>query len=262
MINSINNPIFITIKTRNNFKTKNMNKVIIAFLAIPFIMSSCVVSKKKYDALLSENANLEKNLKAQTEESEKLQSNLDQTIADYETMKDDFGKSNALKTDEISDLMIMVTQLKDESEALNTKLEETVDKFKAKEIDSYLANEELSQTMSAVTALKRDTASLSFSLKQAKQRNKMLQDELKGSQAKASESGLKRVELQKQLDSQSTQLKDMERQLVKSQQNISEISKAFVELRKEMLKAKSANKPIDPNKSKQVDKVAKLLGHY
>jgi chromosome segregation ATPase len=239
-----------------------MTKVLFVLTALVLSLSSCVVSKKKYDALLLENSKLEKNLDKKTAESQKLQVNLENAISDYESMKDDFGKSNALKTDEISDLMIMVTQLKDESEELSSKLDETMKNFKAKEADSYLANEELTQTMRTVNTLQRDTASLNYSLQLAKQRNKMLQEELKQSQEKASASGLKRVEIQKQLDAQSVQLKDMERQLVKSQQNMSEVSKAFIELRKEMLKAKSSNKPIDPNKSKQVDKVAKLLGHY
>ncbi|MBK3519217.1 hypothetical protein [Carboxylicivirga marina] len=239
-----------------------MTKVLFVLTALVLTLSSCVVSKKKYDALLLENSHLEDNLDKKTAESEKLQVNLEQAISDYETMRNDYGKSNALKTDEISDLMIMVTQLKEESENLSAKLDETVGQFKAKEADSYLANEELSQTMRTVNILKRDTASLNYSLQLAKQRNKMLQDELRASQEKASASGIKRVEIQKQLDTQSAQLKDMERQLVKSQQNMSEVSKAFVELRKQLLKAKSSNKPIDPNKSKEVDKVAKLLGHY
>ncbi|MCG8581251.1 MAG: hypothetical protein MI866_15120 [Bacteroidales bacterium] len=239
-----------------------MTRVIFVLTALVLSLSSCVVSKKKYDALLLENSKLEDNLEEKTAESKQLQVNLENAISDYESMKNDFGKSNALKTDEISDLMIMVTQLKDESEELSSKLNETMKNFKAKEADSYLANEELNQTMRTVNVLKRDTASLNYSLQLAKQRNKMLQDELKQSQEKANESGLKRVEIQKQLDTQSAQLKDMERQLVKSQQNMSEVSNAFIELRKEMLKAKSSNKAIDPNKSKQVDKVAKLLGHY
>ncbi|MCU4157688.1 hypothetical protein J1N10_17055 [Carboxylicivirga sp. A043] len=239
-----------------------MTRVLFVLTALVLSLSSCVVSKKKYDALLLENSQLEKDLDKKTTESQKLQVNLENAISDYESMKDDFGKSNALKTDEISDLMIMVTQLKDESEELSTKLDQTMKNFKAKEADSYLANEELTQTMRTVNILKRDTASLNYSLQLAKERNKILQDELRESQKKASSAGLERVEIQKQLDTQSAQLKEMERQLVKSQQNMSEVSKAFVELRKEMLKAKSSNKPIDPNKSKQVDKVAKLLGHY
>ncbi|WP_439185350.1 hypothetical protein [Carboxylicivirga taeanensis] len=239
-----------------------MTRVIVVLAAVILSLSSCVVSKKKYDALLHENSQLSKNLDEKTSESQQLKSNLENTIADFESMKDDFGKSNALKTDEISDLMIMVTQLKDESEQLNKKLTETVSKFKAKEAASYTANEELNKTLQTLAILKRDTASLNYSLQQAKQRNKLLQDELRDSQEKVTASGMKRVELQKQLDAQTARLKDMERQLVKSQQNMSEVSSAFIELRKDLLKAKTTNEPLDPNKSKKVDKVAKLLGHY
>ena len=239
-----------------------MTRIFLVLTTLVLSLSSCVVSKKKYDALLSENNHLSQNLSKKKAESEKLQVNLKRAVSDYEKMKNDFGKSNALKTDEISDLMIVVTQLKDESKKLNIKLEETIGKFKAKEADSYSANEELTQTAKKVSALKRDTASLNYSLQLAKRRNKMLQDEVRSSQEKASANGIKRVEIQKQLDTQSVQLKEMERQLVKSQQNMSEVSKAFIELRKEMLKAKTNKQILDPNKSKQVDKVAKLLGHY
>jgi len=239
-----------------------MTRIIFALIALVLSLSSCVVSKKKYDALLLENNQLEQDLNSETTKGKQLQVNLEQAIADYESMKNDFGKSNALKSDEISDLMIMVTKLKDESEELSTKLDETIGRFKAKEADSYNTNEQLNKTTKALTALKRDTASLNYTLQLAKKRNKMLQEELKVSQEKASESGIKRVEIQKQLDAQSAQLKEMERKLIKSQQNMSEVSTAFIELRKEMLKANSSNKPIDPNKSKQVNKVAKLLGHY
>lgn len=239
-----------------------MTRILFSLTVLVLSLSSCVVSKKKYDALLLEKNQLSDDLDKKSAESQQLKVNLENTIADYERMKDDFGKSNALKSDEISDLMIRVTQLKDESEEISNKLNETISKFKAKEADSYMTNEELNNALKAVTVLKRDTASLNYSLKLAKERNKLLQDELKASQEKVSASGLQRVELQKQLDLQSAQLKDMERQLIKSQQNISEISTAFVELRKAMLKAKGSNTPIDPNKSKEVDKVAKLLGHY
>ncbi|MBR8538117.1 hypothetical protein KDU71_21280 [Carboxylicivirga sediminis] len=239
-----------------------MTRITLLLTALVLSLSSCVVSKKKYEALLLEKNQIADDLDKKSAESKQLKVNLENAIADYESMKNDFGKSNALKTDEISDLMIMVTQLKDESEQLNQKLSETVSKFKAKEADSYMANEELDKTIKAVNTLKRDTASLNYSLQLAKQRNKMLQDELKTSQEKASTSGLQRIELQKQVDKQTAQLKDMEKQLIKSQQNMSEVSSAFIELRKAMLKANSSNTAIDPNKSKEVDKVAKLLGHY
>ncbi|WP_430812219.1 MULTISPECIES: hypothetical protein [unclassified Carboxylicivirga] len=232
------------------------------FLSIALLLSSCVVSKKKYEALLLENTKLETGLELKTAESNKLQDDLDHAIADYERMKEDFNQSNALKSDEISDMMIRVTRLKDESEALSAKLEETVSKFKANQADAYTTHEALNKATRRLTILQRDTASLNYSLRQAKERNKLLQDELRTSREKTNSSNLKRVELQKELEAQSNQLKDMEKRLVRSQQNMSEVSKAFIALRKEMLKAKSSNQSIDPNKSQHVDKVAKLLGHY
>ncbi len=239
-----------------------MLKNIFVLLSIALIFNSCVVSKKKYDALMLEKNDISGQLSDKKKENKELKSNLDHAVNDFETMKSDFGKSNALRSDEIADLMVKVTQLADETEELNAKLQETVGKFKAKEKAGYMAEEELQSTLLLLSALKRDTANLNYTLTQAKQRSVSLQQELMESKTKVSESNKKQYEATKAMEAQTKSVKEMEQKLVKSQQNISEISTAFIALRKEMLTAKSNNKALDPNQNSSVNKIAKLLGHY
>nr|WP_321451018.1 hypothetical protein [uncultured Carboxylicivirga sp.] len=239
-----------------------MIKNIFILLAVGILFNSCVVSKKKYDSLLFEKNDLADQLTEQKKENKELQGDLNQAIKDFEEVKTDFGNSNSLRSDEIADLMIKVTQLEDESTELNQKLKETLGKFKAKEKAGYLAEEELKETLQAITALKRDTASLQYTIKMAKQRSETLQQELATTKTKLSDSNSKRYELSKTVEAQTTEVKNMEKRLIKSQQNLSEISDAFIALRKELLTAKSNNKAIDPNQDKYINKIAKLLGHY
>lgn len=239
-----------------------MLKNIFVFIALSVLFSSCIVSKKKYDALMSEKNELSELLDEKNQENKKLESNLNQAISDFETIKSDFNKSNALRSDEIADLMIKVTQLEDKSSDLNTKLKETIGQFKAKEKAGYLAEEELKATLAMVNALKRDTANLHYSINMAKQRSSSLQQELSDTKTKLSDSNTKKYELNKVLEAQTADVKSMEQRLIKSQQNLSEISDAFIELRKELLTAKANNKAIDPNNNKYINRIAKLLGHY
>ncbi len=239
-----------------------MLKNILVLLTLSFLFNSCIVSKKKYDALLLEKNELSSLLSEKKEENKALKSDLNQAVKDFESIKNDFNKSNALRSDEIADLMVKVTQLEDKSNELNGKLKETVNKFKATEKASYMADEELKTTLAALTALKRDTASLHYSLNMAKQRSSSIQNELLETKNKLSQSNTSKYELTKTLDAQTAEIKNMEQRLVKSQQNLSEISNAFIELRKELLTAKSSNKAIDPSKNSYINKIAKLLGHY
>ncbi|MCU4165648.1 hypothetical protein [Carboxylicivirga caseinilyticus] len=239
-----------------------MLKNIFVLLALSFLFTSCVVSKKKYEALLLEKNELADDLTTKNKENKELQSDLNQAIKDFEEIKTDFGKSNSLRSDEIADLMIKVTQLEDQSAELNQKLNETLGKFKAKEKAGYLAEEELKETLQTITALKRDTANLQYSIRMAKQRSQNLQQELSDTKSKLTDTNAKKFEISKALEAQTSEVKNLEQRLVKSQQNLTEISDAFIALRKELLSAKTSNNPIDPNKNKYIDRIAKLLGHY
>ena len=239
-----------------------MIKDIFILLAISLTLNSCIVSKKKYEVLMLEKNELADELTDKKKENKTLQSELNQAIVDFEEIKTDFGKSNSLRSDEIADLMIKVTQLEDQSAELNQKLKETLGKFKAKEKAGYLAEEELDKTIQTITTLKRDTANLQYSIKMAKQRSEALQEELAATKTKLTESNSKKYELSKAVEAQAAEVKGMEQKLVKSQQNLTEISDAFIELRKELLSAKSNNKAIDPNQNNYINRIAKLLGHY
>lgn len=239
-----------------------MPKKILGIVAISLLIHGCVVSKKKYEALLSEKNHVSNELKEKKKENKNLQEDLNQALDDFQKMKYDFSKSDALKSDEVSDLMIQVTKLKDDTENLNTKLKETLSKFKAKEKANYRVGEELTAAKSELILLKKDTASLQYTLKLARERNDQMQKEIMANQQKLTTAGNKSLKLQKEIEAQTQKMKEFEMQLVKNEQKMNEISKHFIELRKTLLSAKSENKPIDPNKNQQIDKIARLLGHY
>lgn len=239
-----------------------MFKNILVLIAISFLFNACVVSKKKYDSLLSDKNKLSRELTEERKENDNLQSNLEQAIKDFEKMKGDFGSSNALRSDEIADLILKVTQLEDKSAELQSKLDETQSKFKATEKSGYMTEEELRNATEMLTALKRDTANLHYSINMAKQRSEYLQEELVETKSELSNSNTKYYEANKALEAQTAEVKAMEQKLVKSQQTLDDISKTFIELRKQLLTAKSSNTPIDPNNNSNINKIAKSLGHY
>ncbi|TAJ13178.1 hypothetical protein DMA11_09765 [Marinilabiliaceae bacterium JC017] len=236
-------------------------KLLIFLFALTFL-NACVVSKKKYEALMLEKNQLSTQLDEKTTENSTLKSNLESSISDYEEMKYELNKSNALKSDELSDLLIQMTSLRKESEELNEKLKNTLQKYKAKEENNAQTTEELEHSIHQLRKLQKDTASLQYSLKLAKERNDMMRSELQKVKEQSNNNYKKRAQLEKDLNAQIAKLSTIESQLVKNKSTMDDISKAFIDLRKEMLSAKSKNKSLDPNKNKQIDKIAKLLGHY
>ena len=235
---------------------------IFLFIISLFIFSGCVVSKKKYEALLSEKNNLSKNLDKKTTENKKLSSNLESAVADYEKVRYSLSKSNAIKSDEVSDLMIQSTAFQEKIDELNKQLNSIQSDFKYNKQSALKTSEQLQLAKKQLTQIQRDTASLRYSIKLAKNRNEMVQKEYSKSREKYNT--LYSDYSQAKSDAQKTdiQLKSLEEQLISQKETVESISKAFISLRKQLLTAKSNNKPLDPNKSSDINKIAKLLGHY
>lgn len=239
-----------------------MSIKIFAYVSVCLLFGSCIVSKNKYEAVVLERDLLSSDLSDASTQNKMLSKNLDQTIEEFEQVKFDFSQSTAMKTDTLSAMMIQVSRLSDEQVTLNATLKETIARFKDKEKSSFATTEELESTLTKLSVLQRDNSGLEFSLKQAQERNELMQKDLKEKQGQAMINANKFLAAERTIENQGAQLKEMELKMIKNQQNIEEISSAFIELRKEMLSAKSNNKTLDPNKSKNVNRIAKLLGHY
>lgn len=227
-----------------------------------FILSGCVVSKKKYDALMLEKNQLSGQLDDKRTENEKLSSDLKSAISDYESMRYNLKKSNALMSDEVSDLMIKVTELQTQSEALNTQLKETLSAYKSNQQSGLQTSQALEKAQKQLAQLKRDTAGLHYSIKLAKERNNLIRKELSTSKEQLGNSHQKLKTIQEQAVKDQNKLAALEQHLIAQKETVESISKSFIALRKQLLSAKSNNEAIDPNKNNHIDRIARLLGHY
>ncbi len=226
------------------------------------IFSGCVVSKKKYEALLSEKSQLENNLDEKISENKKLNSDLKSAVADYEKVRYSLSKSNAIKSDEVSDLMIQSTAFQKKIEELNEQLKSVQSDFKYNKQSALKTSEQLQTVKKQLTQLQRDTASMHYSIKLAKSRNEMVQKEYSESREKYNTLYTDYSKVKEDAQKKELQLKSLEEQLIGQKETVESISKAFISLRKQLLAAKVSNTPIDPNKNSHIDKIAKLLGHY
>ncbi len=219
------------------------------------LLSGCVVSKKKYEASLGEIRLLQK-------ENGELDKALNANISDFETMKNELHLSNAVKSDELSELLLKVTQLTDSNDALENKLEQTASMYQSQKQTSQSTANELKDLRSDNLKLKRDTASIKYALDLQKERFAKLEDELGTQKNKYSSLVAENRKTTAEMEVNKQKLASFEQQLVRNKEKMEAISAALIELRKEMLSAQSASKSIDPNKNKHIDKMAKELGHY
>ena len=235
---------------------------IFLFIFSLFIFSGCIVSKKKYEALLSEKDHLSKNLDEKTTENRKLTSDLESATADYEKVRYSLSKSNAIKSDEVSDLMIQTTTFQGKIDELNKQLNNIQSDFKYNKQTALKTSEQLQIVKKQLIQLQRDTASLHYSIKLAKNRNELVQKEFSETNDKYNTLYIDYSSLKKDIQKKDIQLQSIEEQLINQKETIESISKAFISLRKQLLTAKSNNTALDPNKSSDISKIAKLLGHY
>lgn len=239
-----------------------MKRPVWIWILLPLFLSGCVVSKKKYEAMVDKRDHLEQQLSDSREENKNLKNELEKSLSDFESMKYELHKSNALKSDTVMALMEKAETLKNETENLQDELVRTRRKFESQQATSTERENELEKLDSRVNELITDTASLNHALEMSRERQERTREELTQLRDKynhlSAEQSLKEDDLAKAREKIST----LEDQLVEKEQTISNISEAFVELRKQLLSARSEGKPIDPNENKNIDRIARLLGHY
>ncbi|MGQ1787212.1 MULTISPECIES: hypothetical protein [unclassified Saccharicrinis] len=245
-----------------NYKNKILMRIVLLLTLSAIILNSCVVSKKKYEACMAAKSRLSKELSTTQKENKSLQTRIKTNISDFESMKNEMHLSNAVKSDEISDLLVKVTQLTDANNELENKLSQTVTLYKSQQQTSMSVADELKKLRKDNMKLKRDTASIRYALKLSKERFAKLESDLTAHKNKYNSVSNSNRQLTKEMEVNKQKLISFEQQLVRNKQKMETISTSLIELRKEMLSAKSSNKVIDPNKNKHIDKMAKELGHY
>jgi chemotaxis protein MotB len=138
-------------------------------LSIAIILSSCIVSKKKYDALQKSKTrsdkkvkNLSKELKQKNENIANLNTSYDSLgniladkLIEYNDIRNQLIENNAMKTSEIDSLSVAVMGLTSDTTALNNELRKAIDSYN-KEKDNFLSLkkqlEEKEQRLSILTA--------------------------------------------------------------------------------------------------------------
>ena len=239
-----------------------MKQVILVLILTSFVLSGCVVSKKKYEAMVSEKDFLEKRLAETREENRQLETKLENAISDFELMKQELHHSDALKSDKVSDLVAETEQLREEIATLEKDLADARSKYRTQQSTSIERASQLESLTSQVAQLKNDTSSLQFSLQMSKERQTKILKELREVKERYNTLAADNAQMRTELETSRQEIAMLEGQLIEKSKSLSSISEAFIELRKELLTAKSNGTAIDPNKNKTIDKIARLLGHY
>ena len=232
------------------------------WILLPLFLSGCVVSKKKYETMVDKRDHLEQQLSDSREENKKLRNELKTALSDFEAMKYELHKSNALKSDTVMTLMGEAETLKEETQRLQNELVNTRRRFESQQATSAQRENELDELKSRVNKLITDTASLNHALKMSKERQERTREELNQLRDKYNELSAEHSLTEDDLAQTREKISTLEQQLVEKEQTISNISEAFIELRKQLLSARSQGNPINPNENNNIDRIARLLGHY
>jgi peptidoglycan hydrolase CwlO-like protein len=152
-----------------------MTRKLFALSIIPLLITSCVVSKKKYEELefakrrsdAKMHALDEENTKKK-EEIEDLNSKLNKTLAEYNEMKNSMAESNAQKNSEIDNLSTELIDLASDTTTLKTRLEDTMLKYKDVSKENKRNEAKIKKMSKQLQVLKNEAAKLTSDLKTAK----------------------------------------------------------------------------------------------
>ena len=120
----------------------------------------------------------------------------------------------------------------------------------------------MKELRSRVSELITDTASLQHALQMSKERQEKTREELNSLRNRYNELSASHSLTQDELAQTQEKVEMLEKQLVNKEQTLDNISKAFIELRKQMPSARSQQQPLNPNENEYINRIARLLGHY
>lgn len=148
-------------------------KLLVLSLA-SLMLTSCVVSKKKYEELEYAKRRSDAKVTALDKENSKkkkqitqLNSKLDKTLAEYNEMKNSMAESNAKKNTEIDELSTELMGLASDTTALKSRLQETLGKYN--DLINQNSNNEgaISDLKKQIQTLKSDSTKLAQDIKAA-----------------------------------------------------------------------------------------------
>jgi chromosome segregation ATPase len=107
-----------------------MNKKLLILSIMPLILISCVVSKRKYEELDYAKRKSDAQVRKLGKDNKTLDSKLNQTLAEYNEMKNSMAESNAQKNVEIDELSSELFSMASDTTSLKQKLHEILGNYK------------------------------------------------------------------------------------------------------------------------------------
>ncbi|MCT4603552.1 MAG: hypothetical protein N4A59_11725 [Marinifilum sp.] len=151
-----------------------MRNKLLALSMASLMLTSCVVSKKKYEELEYAKRRSDAKVTALDKENSKkkkqinqLNSKLDKTLAEFNEMKNSMAESNAKKNTEIDELSTELMGLASDTTALKSRLQETLAKYN--NLINQNSNNEgaIAELKKQIKTLKSDSTKLAQDLKAA-----------------------------------------------------------------------------------------------
>ena len=225
------------------------------------VLNSCV-SKKKFVEMQTDRDKYKSQTSELLGENGKLKKDLTQAEVEFEMMKNELHASTAIKDDLIAELTKKVSSLETSTLNLQKRLSSTMNMFQQEQYTATQQNSSLAALELENEQLKRDTISLNYAMKLARQRMDKLNDEISLKTDRINDRNIQIGDLRSQMKVKEGEYNLLQKNLEKQKSNMSEVSQAFIELRKEMLRANTSGQAIDPNKNGTVSKISKALGQY
>ena len=238
------------------------NIVGLSFFILIILFAGSCVSKKKYLAMETLKNQYVKQATNLQKENDGLKGDLTNAEKEFEAFNQNLRYSNSVKDGDLSKLTQKMKDMEESFNRAQSELSRTKDLYKDQRFYNTQASNEITRLEFAIEQLKRDTISLNYSLKLAKEKNDQVQQRLLERVDQINEKNSDIAKLQNDMAAKDDAIKQVESKLEEQKAKIDAISVAFIELRKEMLRAKASNTIIDPGTDPNVAKISKALGHY
>ncbi len=221
-------------------------------LCIVLLFAGSCVSKKKFDEA---NAKYHNSLK----ENKNLKNLNKELKTGFEAFKSEMLKSNNKKDQE---LLLLQASLKEEQRKqafLEKELENTQSLFDNQKNyeDSQLSR--INELNKEIRELRAQTTSLEYSLTLARQKEQANTQKIEELRQSLTERNTKENQNTLVLNQKQKEIDALSQTIEKNKKTLAKINSSFIELRKELLRAKGKGEFIDPNTNKHVENIAKQL---
>lgn len=234
----------------------------ITILIISLLVLSSCVSKKKYLDMVAAKEKYQEESKKMTAENKLLKTDLKQSEKDFKMMKDFLFASDAAKNDELMAVQKDLLSIEESYNVIKEDLNKTKDMFKDQRYFNAKASSEIARLEIEIKQLARDTASLNYSMKLARQRVDEYKNRAEERTAQLNDKNIEIGTFKTTIATKDSELAALKSTVEAEKAKINQISELFIALRKQMILSNSKGVAIDPNSNSNIDKIGKALGHY